>query len=369
MPEPTDVLIVGAGVVGLSLAYELTCAGASVRVIDSRPPGTQASWAAAGIIPAVCGENAGDSFRKLEALSGQLYSEWAAHLAEVTGIDVEYRRCGSITLARSPGEAAALAVSIPEQQSEGAIVRAITQSELSRLEPDLALESIRAAYFGAKDAQVRPPRLIEALLAACRKNHVRVDGGIECLGWQRVGNRLSSVQTSSTRLSAGAYCLAAGPWSGGLLKQLDLDIETRPWRGQVALLRGRPGTLRHMIHEGPNYLVPRDDGHVVVGSTMEDVGFETGTSDEAIGQLVKFAVSLMPKLADAPLQARWSRFRPGSVDGWPYVDRIPGLENAYVATGHLRFGIALAPATARLVRQLIEGRPPDIDLEPFRLTR
>lgn len=364
-----DVLIVGAGVVGLSLADELSRYGATVRVIDGRDPATQASWAAAGIIPFVNGDKAGDEFRQLEALSGGLYPAWVERLSAETNVDAEYRECGAITLARSAGEAAALRVSIPDAQTEGAVIRPIELDELADLEPALSVQGVRAAFLGERDAQVRPPRLLKALLMACRNQNVEITGNTKCRGWQTNAGRITGVESDTASFSAGAVCITAGPWSGDLLGQLGVETETRPWRGQIALLRTQPGRLSHMIHEGPNYLVPRHDGRIVVGSTVEDVGYASGTTDAAIAALTDFAVSLVPALQHAPVESRWSGLRPGSVDGWPYLGRVPGWQNAYVATGHFRYGVALAPATALLMRQLISAQPPSVDLSAFRLNR
>ena len=260
-------------------------------------------------------------------------------------------------------------MSIPDAQNDGAVIRPVELEELSELEPALNRDGIRAAYLGERDAQVRPPRLLRSLLRACERQGVEMTGNSQCHAWQTDADRITGLTSDTTRFTAGAICITAGPWSGELLAQLGVETETRPWRGQIALLRAPPGLLGHMIHEGPNYLVPRRDGRMVVGSTVEDVGYASGTTEAAIQALRDFARSLVPALQDVPVESQWSGLRPGSVDGWPYLGRVPGWRNAYVATGHFRYGVALAPATALVMRQLISGQPPTIDLTAFRINR
>ncbi len=163
--------------------------------------------------------------------------------------------------------------------------------------------------------------------------------------------------------------MAAGAWSGPLLEALRVRVPTPPLKGQIVLLKSDRPMLRRVVEHGKHYLVPRDDGRVLVGATEEDVGFDTRTTQDATRTLLDEALRLCPILGDAEVEATWAGLRPGSVDTRPYIGRIPGFENLIVATGHKRAGLQLAPATAELVADLILGRPPRLDLGPFRPDR
>jgi glycine oxidase len=154
-----------------------------------------------------------------------------------------------------------------------------------------------------------------------------------------------------------------------LAARLGLNLSVYPVRGQMVLYRCSRPLLTHIINEGPRYLVPRDDGHVLAGSTEEDVGFNKRTTAAAIDELQHFAVSLAPALADAEVVQSWAGLRPHAVDGFPYVGRVPHLSNAFVAAGHYRNGLATSTGTALLMRQLMCGQPLEIDIEQFRLDR
>jgi glycine oxidase len=164
-------------------------------------------------------------------------------------------------------------------------------------------------------------------------------------------------------------CLAAGAWSGGLARRIGLSLPIKPIRGQIALLASPAPPIAHMLYEGEHYLVPRSDGRTLVGSTVEDAGFDCRPTAQAIGQLLDFALSLVPTLRSASLERSWAGLRPGSADGLPYLDRVPNLANAYVAAGHFRAGLILAPATAVVMSRMIQGLDPGCDLTPFRIGR
>jgi glycine oxidase len=170
-------------------------------------------------------------------------------------------------------------------------------------------------------------------------------------------------------LACGTVVVSAGAWSGQLLEPLGVHAPTPPFKGQIVLLRAKRALIHRVVEHGKNYLVPRDDGRVLVGATEENAGFDSLTSAQVTRQLVDMAVRLCPVLARAEVEATWAGLRPGSCDGKPYIGRTPGLENVIVASGHKRAGLQLAPATGELVADLVLARVPRLNIEPFRLDR
>jgi glycine oxidase len=191
--------------------------------------------------------------------------------------------------------------------------------------------------------------------------------GVE--GFAIEGARIAAVRTSMGTIPCELAIVAAGAWSGGLLEPAGVRAPTPPLKGQIVLLKGDRPLLRRVVEHGKDYLVPRDDGRVLVGATEEDAGFDARPTALAARDLLDEALRLCPILGRAAIEATWAGLRPGSVDTRPYIGTAPGLANLIVATGHKRAGLQLAPATAELVADLVLGRPPRLDLAPFRPDR
>jgi glycine oxidase len=370
-PVP-DCLIVGGGVIGLSLAYELACHGATVQLIDCGSIGREASWAGAGILPPANLTTAIDPLDRLRALSHKLHREWATRLREETGIDNGYRECGGLYLARSVGEVASLhafAQMLRELEIE---VERLTPAELTVLEPalrEVAAGQLKAAYTLPGEAQLRNPDHLRALSLACERRGVQIRSDCEATGFDYANGRMTAVRTDAGLLHADRYCITSGAWTGRLLKQLGVTTGIMPIRGQMVLFKCETPPFRRVLNEGPRYLVPRDDGRVLVGSTEEEAGFDKSTTEEGVGELVALARQLVPALRDARIENRWAGLRPGTFDGFPYLGRMPGLSNAYAAAGHYRSGLHMSPGTAVVMRQLMLGEEPEVDLSPFRVGR
>lgn len=185
----------------------------------------------------------------------------------------------------------------------------------------------------------------------------------------RSRHRLEAMRIGSHGCTAGHFCIASGAWTSTILQQLGIHIELTPVRGQIVLFSRPALPLHRILNEGPNYLVPRNDGRVLVGSTVEEVGFDDETTEEGITELVDFAHDVIPELNHDAVERTWAGLRPKSGDGFPYLGAIPKIDNVSVVSGHYRNGILLAPGTARLMAQLIRGEQPSIDLTPFRPDR
>lgn len=368
-----DVAVVGAGVIGLSIALELQMHGKRVLLIDRAGHAPSSSWAAAGIIPPMDPDSATDPFDQLLGHSVRMYANWVQSIEQLSNVNVEFIHCGGLHVARSFGEAAALQVAVQQWRADGVRAEPIDLLTLGDIEPSLVegdtIRDVQHVFWLPDESQVRPPKLLQALrLAAERMGvvfarrvreptmHVRPDGT-----WLIHAER--DVSTAHT------VCLAMGAWTQMFLSKFGVRLELEPRRGQMILFPPNSVRLRHVINEGPRYLVPRRDGRILVGSTVEDVGFDTTTAPIDVEELRRFAAGLVPALADVPIESRWAGLRPCTGDGYPYLGSVPQLPNAFLAAGHFRSGIALAPITARLIRQMILQQPLDYDCPPFRIDR
>ena len=363
MTEQVDVAILGGGVIGLTTAYYLASEGVRVAVLDKGDFGREASWAGAGIIPPGDTSRARHPLDQLRALSAQMYPELSSELREQTGIDNGYHVCGGLELPE-PGEE----LPVAEWREQGIAFGELNGADLRAVEPGLSPALPRGFYLPGM-AQVRNPRHLKALVAACRARGVRLSPHSPALGVAFSAGRIDAIQIAEGPLSAGQFLMATGAWTGGLLASVGVQLDIRPVRGQIALLQTDAPGPRPILLQGTRYLVPRGDGRVLVGSNEEDAGFDTRPTAAVISGLLDFAAELVPSLAGAALERCWAGLRPGSPDGLPFLGGVPDYPNLFVAAGHYRAGIQLSPATGRVMTDLLLGRPPAVPLDAFRLDR
>jgi glycine oxidase len=374
MTRSGDVVIVGGGVIGLSIAYALAREGLRPLVFDRRELGREASWAGAGLIPPVADRDTASSKVKanplvaLRSWSARLYPEWSAALLAETGIDPGYRRTGGVDVARTESEDEALRAAAGQWRAEGIAYERIPPGDYARVEPALNPE-LRSVYYLPDRAQVRNPRLLRALIEAASRRGASLESHRGVEGFITDRGRIAAVRTSAGEVPCGLVIVAAGAWSGGLLEPAGVRVPTPPLKGQIVLLKADRPLLRRVVEHGKNYLVPRDDGRILIGATEEDAGFDVRPTALAARDLLDEALRLCPVLGRAAVEATWAGLRPGSIDTRPYIGTAPGIENLIIASGHKRAGLQLAPATAELVADLVLGRPPRLDLAPFRPDR
>lgn len=364
-----DCLIIGGGAVGLSLAYELSGQGQKVRLVDRQQPGQEASWAGAGLLPPCLSRIGHPALDSMVELSNDLHEQWAAQLLEETGIDTEFVRCGAILLATTSTNHDDLTKTAHHWHDRKIQLDAVDAEWITRHEPALDQRAILDAYFAPDEVQLRNPRHLQALKAACLGRGVEIISDVEIVGFDREGGRVTAATSISERITAEQFCICGGTWSTSLLEPFGLPVEVKPMRGQIVLLKTDCQFLNHVIYDGPHYLVPRADGHILVGSTVEDVGFDTQTTDQAVSTMIDFSRHVVPRLADASIKRAWAGLRPATSDGLPYLDRVPDTSNCFVAAGHFRCGLQLSTATAILMRQLMANEAPQIDLSAFSLQR
>lgn len=364
------IVVVGGGVIGLSLAFEMVQRGHSVTVLDKQRVGRGASWAGAGILAPANLETAVHPLDQLAGVSNQLHPAWSKRLLELTGIDNGYASCGGVYIARSAGDVATLAGSRLHWNDFGIENSKLTPNELAERVPILQFDDSSSAIWVPGESQICNPRHLEALVAADKLLGVEI---VENSGDIRIDSQLEH----SKKLHAGdaahefdQVCFTAGVGTSGLLEQFGLRLPMIPVRGQMLLFKLPEMLWQPIINEGSRYIVPRQDGHVLVGSTTEEAGFDCQTTEEQINELQLFAEGLIPQLTVQNRVKAWAGLRPATFDGLPFIGRVSGCENVFVATGHFKIGLQLSTATAVALADQMDGLSSSkIDLTPFAVTR
>ncbi len=375
-----DLAVLGGGVVGLSIAAQCAQRNWRVCLVERGEIGKESSWAGAGILPAGASHHVDDPIEQLRQLSDQLHEQWSRWLFELTKIDNEYRRSGGLYVARSPAERATLKANCYWWDELGIGYQRLRQDRVSRLSPVLfpLLDDSQETqfYWVQRDAKLRNTRHLAALKAACEILNVKLFDHTEVIGFDTQGSEIQGLDCGATlsnqaqsRVVADRYCIATGAWTAPLLGSLGIDAGIYPVRGQMQLYRFDQAPFGFVLNEGHRYMVPREDGRVLVGSCEEEVGFVKATTQEMMRQLTQWAIGVCPAIAEAELEMQWSGLRPGSIDGFPYLGTLHPYKNAFIAAGHFRHGLHWSTATGLLMAQHMAGESASIDLEPFRIQR
>jgi len=360
-----QILVVGGGVIGLNIALDLVRDGHDVQLLEREIPGQRASWCSAGLLTPSSPWNYGAPLIELAHLSETLYPDLVADLLEHTGIDSEYEIAGMLYPEGVGADATKVADETARRNALGFATEPLGRAQLDVLQPGFAAK-VTGAGWQPHSARLRPPRLLAAMRRRAVGLGVLVTSHCDVTGILGDARGVRGVATSTGQdLPADVVVLAAGAWASSLATTIGVEIDVRPVRGQILLLRGEPGLLGPTVNNGDSYLLPRRDGRVLVGSTMEDAGFDAVTTPEAIARLRGLARAIFPSTEHMVGETAWAGLRPGTPDRLPYigpVDDVPGL---LLATGHYRNGILLAPITARLIADVVAGRDTQVDLSPF----
>ncbi|MEE8221986.1 MAG: glycine oxidase ThiO [Nitrosomonadaceae bacterium] len=362
----TDVVVIGGGVIGLTTAHELLRLGAGVSILERSSCGSEASWAGGGILSPLLPWNYLEPVTQLTQLSNRLFPGLIEILRQETGVDPEYQTCGMLVLPNSND--------VQNAQYDGAEawcarnafpMKRVCSSEIApRLIFDDELAD-KSALWLSSVAQVRSPRLLQAL-----KRSVELSGGVimehtKVTGWRLGRGRVESVITDRGEYTGVNYVVAAGAWSRAILGEHALKLDIYPVRGQMLLFKAAPNLLRTVVLQNGFYLIPRQDGYILAGSTMEEVGFDQSITAGARKALLEKAHALLPTLTEKTLVGHWAGLRPGSPDNIPVISRHPAIDNLYLNSGHHRYGVTMAPGSAQLLSNMLMNNSQPFDVTPY----
>jgi len=353
MSEHSDCLIIGGGLIGMLTARELALAGMSVTLLERGETGRESSWAGGGILSPLYPWHYPDAVSDLAQYGQRVYPELARALTDEGGVDVEWTQSGLLMPACEEIEQAQRWA-----KQYSADMKLVEGDELSQISPELSsnLSQSRAIWL-PNVAQVRNPRFARALRGSIDKLGVKVLTGMAVKEISLHAGKVDGVVTESgQRIAAGQVVLAGGAWSAGLLEAFGVELPVIPVRGQMLLYKTTADTVKRIILHKDRYVIPRRDGRVLVGSTIEHTGFEKQTTDSARIELESEAQRIVPVLADFPVEAHWAGLRPGSPDGVPFIGACPKVSGLFLNTGHYRNGVILGPASATMLANMILGK-------------
>lgn len=352
-----STLILGAGINGLLSAFMLRKAGLEVSVLEQGDSGRESSWAGAGILSLLLPWNYGPEVNAMAQRGRALWSSSAAMFGEASGIDAEYWRCGMLVLDPDERDAAL--------NWCGAHVEALEPMPSGLSHAVQSTRHVAEPLYLPNVAQARNPRIMQALREAALRAGVTLHERATVRHLRTQGERVTGVETTAGHFTAETVVVAAGAWSGGLLAEFGMAPEIWPVRGQILLFKASPGLLSCVVYHRGHYLVPRRDGHILAGSTLEEVGFDKRTTAQARAELLDFAYATLPALRGAEIVTQWAGLRPGSHDNLPFIGRHPDVGNLYINSGHFRYGVTMAPAAAEVLLESMLGRQAGIDARPY----
>lgn len=351
------VVIVGGGLIGMLTARECALAGLEVTLLERQQTGREASWAGGGILSPLYPWRYPTAVSALAQYSQARYQSLCDALNRESGIDPQWTRSGLLVLDEHQQVAQAWLEHYPTK------MQVADANGLTRLEPALSVNDSSEGLYFPEIAQVRNPRLVQALRGSLVHHGVHLREGVQVSGLLQQQGKVGGVQTEQEMIEADRVIVASGAWTPQLLQGLDVAIE--PVRGQMIMFRGPVGLISHILLKDGHYLIPRLDGRVLMGSTLERVGFDKETTQAAHAQLYRLALELVPALTHCTVEKHWAGLRPGSPDGVPYIMEHPQLTGLYINAGHYRNGVVLGPASARLCVDLLLEREPILDPKPY----
>ncbi len=361
-----DVIIVGAGIIGVSLAIELNKHGLRVLVVEKGEPGREASWAAGGMLCDFPAETP-SALRELATASAGMYPEFVHELEDDSGLKIDLRSQGTLILTSVGTELCPVLAGHSPATTQPPLDPGLTSPQ--DLEPAFQIPNDSGSRFTTlfvKERCVDPRHLTAAAIAAARRRGIDFSSGDQVLAVEVADGKACGVRTNKTRFAAGTVVNCAGAWAGQIGPH---TFPTRPVKGQMlCVVMPEKELLRHVVRtvgSTPDvYLIPRSDGRMLIGATAEEAGFDKRTVPETIQKLRQAAFELVPKLADARILEAWAGLRPGTPDALPILGATP-TPGYFVATGHFRDGILLAPVTARLMGQMMTGQSLQMDVAKF----
>jgi glycine oxidase len=359
-----DAVIIGGGIIGVSIAYQLAKRGKKVAVLERDTIGAHASGAAGGMLGAQVEFEKPGPLVDLSLRSRAMFSEMAAELYKASGIDIALNKAGMLRIAWTEEEVIELQERGNWQQSIGLRAEWLNKAEVKNMEPAVS-DEIAGALYLPDDTQVSAPHLTKAFAVAAARNGATLLERCEVLDIEKTDNHITGVITTQGRFTADHYVLAAGAWSGRLARMLDLPLAVFPIKGEAFSVFSTAQPIQKTIYSHGCYIVPKDGTRLLVGASSADCGFDNRLTISGLQQLMAKALRLLPVLKDCPLEKTWASLRPQTEDELPYFGPLASFDNLLAATGHYRNGILLSPLTGDIIARMITGQTLDISLTPF----
>lgn len=367
MPHP-DVLVVGGGVIGLSVAYHAARRGAKVTLLEAERLGDGASGAAAGMLNAQAETREPGAFLDLQLHSRALHRSLGDQLYEETSLDPEYIWSGTLRVARTAAFEESLAQTHRWQQELGLSAKWLDGEELRKLEPEICPKA-RAALYLPDDGQVNSRRLVRALALAASRRGAAIREATPVSGLVSESGQVTGARTAHGEVHADRVVLAGGVGCARLCEDLGLRLPLHPVKGETLAIEAMPAPVSANVWDEDCYLVPKRDGRLIVGATEEPGVWEKRPTLGGVAQLSGCAASLVPDLSGSPVTDLWGGLRPGTPSGEPILGPVGGVEGLLLTTGHYRNGILLSAVTGEAISALALGEKPPLDLAPFSYER
>lgn len=361
MTTISDFTIIGGGIIGLLTARELIKAGATVTIIEKNQLGQESSWAGGGILLPLYPWRQDDAITRLVLQSLKLYPSLAEELLRDTQVDPEWNPCG-LLITKNPD----LSAAINWCESN----RIVYQQAGNEFFTELNTEPVNPLWLPTI-AQTRNPRLVRSLQQYLINHGCDIHENCQLTAVIHDNHRVSEIVSKSGRHAVNELIISTGAWTGQLFQHYFASQapDIAPVKGQMVIFDAKPDTLRHIVLDDDQYLIPRLDGKILAGSTVEHDDFNKMPSVTAYQQLTRFAVNLLPSLNNFPIIKHWAGLRPGTEYGVPYIGRHPTIANLSINAGHFRNGLVMGPASAQLLVDLLLNRPKAVAPEPYRLNR
>ncbi len=357
----SDITIIGGGIAGLLSAREFLISGATVSLFDQGMIGRESSWAGGGILLPLYPWRQHPAITALCLSSIQDYPVLAKTIHEDTGVDPEWINSGMLVI-----DIPDIELILDWCEKHHITLNVLSSKEAQQLEPNLTPAVGKVCALPGID-QIRNPLLIQALHKDLERRGARIIENQKVHRLTIKHDAVTEIETCLGKHPVQHVVVTTGAWTGNLFNDLFPGISIKPIKGQMLLYKATPGLIKHIVLDNDRYLIPRKDGRILVGSTVEDTGFDKSTTRTAEKTLKEFALSTLPALARFPVEKHWAGLRPASPQGIPYIDNHPDIRNLSINAGHYRSGFVMGPASARLLVDLVQKRKSALDAAPYSL--